>query len=250
MQITNNAAENKSTASNIKRALKRLEITIPEMKPTKKFVAKDRPDLNELTVKEIRANRDPLKNEAIKTELLRRLLDQSVNSHISMDIADSKAVLEHYRSHGGKVLNEMQTRFDEAVEVLRAKHTQIGGGDLDSKGVDKHHVARAEATIALEKTKAVLDAWNALVPFFTGKSGSTIQPHLKFVDVSLAEQRQHVLHRGKTHDGGDLSVWDALNMGLTVSLTLDPTEVKRRAQGLEDEKARERTQAHREMRLG
>lgn len=250
MRISNSVDENKATASGIKRALKRLSITIPEPKPVKKFVPADRPNLHELTVKEIRAGRDPLDNEAIRTELLRKLLDQTANTYITMELADSKAVLEHYRKYGDTILDEMQTLFDEAVEVLRIKHKEIGGGELDSVGVDKHHVARAEATIALEKTKVVLDEWGRLVPFLTGKTGSTIQPHLKFVDVSLEDQREHKLYRGKTHDGGDLDVWGALNRGLSIDLTLDPAEVTRRAEAIEAEQRRERDHARREMRIG
>lgn len=250
MHISNSADANKATASNIKRVLKRLDITIPEPKAIKKFVAENRPNLHELTVKEIRAGRDPLENEEIRTELMRKMLDQTANTYITMEIADSKAVLENYRDHADKILAEMQTRFEDAVEVLRVKHKEIGGGELDSKGVDRHHVARAEATIALEKTKAVLDAWGHLVPFLTGKTGSTIQPHLKFVDVNLAEQQEHRLNRGVTHDGQQLDVWGALNRGLTISLTLDPAEVTRRAESLEAEKARERNQARSQMRIG
>lgn len=250
MRITNSADENKATASNIKRSLKRLDISIPEMKPVKKFVPAERPNLHELTVKEVRSGRDPLDNEVIKTELMRKLLDQTANTYITMEVADSVAVLEHYKAHADKILGEMQTVFDEAVEVLRIKHKEIGGGELDSKGVDRHHVARAEATIALEKTRTVLDTWGLLVPFLTGKTGSTTQPHLKFVNVNLDEQRAHRLNRGKTHDGRDLNVWDALNKGLTIDLTLDPAEVTRRNDAMEAEKAREKTDAHNRMRLG
>lgn len=250
MQITNSADGNKATASNIKRVLKRLDITIPENKPVKKFVAENRPNLHELTVKEIRAGRDPLDNEEIRTELMRKLLDQTANTYITMELADSKAVLENYRKYADKILGEMRTVFDEAVEVLRVKHKEIGGGELDSKGVDRHHVARAEATIALEKTKAVLDTWGLLVPFLTGKTGSTTQPHLKFVNVNLDEQRAHRLNRGVTHDGTQLDVWDALNMGLTIDLTLDPAEVTRRAERLDAEAAREKADAQRNMRIG
>lgn len=250
MRITNSADENKATASNIKRSLKRLGITIPELKPVKKFVPAERPNLHELTVKEVRAGRDPLDNEVIKTELMRKMLDQNANVHFSMEIADSQAVLEHYKAHADKVLDAMQTVFDDAVEVLRVKHKKIGGGELDSKGVDRHHVARAEATIALEKTKAVLDTWGLLVPFLTGKTGSTTQPHLKFVNVNLDEQRQHRLNRGVTHDGTQLDVWGALNMGLTIDLTLDPAEVTRRVERLDAEAAREKADAQRNMRIG
>lgn len=250
MRITNSADENKATASIIKRSLKRLGITIPEMKQDKKFVPAERPNLHELTVKEVRAGRDPLDNEVIKTELMRKLLDQTANTYITMEIADSKAVLENYRKYADKILGEMQTVFDDAVEVLRVKHKEIGGGELDSKGVDRHHVARAEATIALEKTRTVLDTWGLLVPFLTGKTGSTTQPHLKFVNVSLDEQREHRLNRGVTHTGQQLGAWDALNMGLTIDLTLDPAEVTRRVERLDAEQRRERDDAQRQMRIG
>lgn len=250
MHISNSADGNKATASNIKRVLKRLDITIPEPKAIKKFVAENRPNLHELTVKEIRAGRDPLENEDIRTELMRKMLDQTANTYITMEIADSKAVLENYRKYADKILGEMQTVFDDAVEVLRVKHKEIGGGELDSKGVDRHHVARAEATIALEKTRTVLDAWGLLVPFLTGKTGSTTQPHLKFVDVNLNEQREHRLNRGVTHTGQQLDAWGALNRGLTIALTLDPAEVTRRNDALEAEKAREKTDAQRQMRIG
>lgn len=250
MHITNNTNENQSNASNIRRALKQLNITIPEPKPVKKFVADNRPNLHELATQEIRANRDPLDNEDIRTELLRKLLDTTVNSYHTIELAESKAVLEHYKAHADTILDTMQEQFDAAVEVLKNKHAQIGGGALESMGVDKHHVARAEATVALEQTHTILNTWGMLVPFLTGKTGSTIHPHLRFVDVTLTEQREHNLARGRTRNGGMLNVWDALNLGLTISFTVDPAEVTRRSETLDAEAQRERANARHEMRLG
>lgn len=248
-KISNSAADNKTLAGNIKRALERANITIPEPKPTKFFTAENRPNLHELVTEEISNNRDPLDNENIRTELMRKLLDNTVNSYTTIELQESKNALQHYLNHADTILDQLGETFDQAMNVLTEKHKQIGGGNLENMGADRHHVARAEATVALNTTQAILDAWPMLVPFLTGKDTGSNQPHLKFMKPTLEQTRTYMLRDGRHQTGRNLNPWDALEYGVEVDLALDPTQVRERHEALDAEAKRERANALNEMRL-
>lgn len=246
-KISDNTEQNSTTIALFKRAIKLAGLDLPAFDPATvpapSFTPATAADVADAAYKAATAGKDPSTDKEVQRLLMSKLLaDQIGGLHYRHEIARSRAELEHYRAEAPALLEELEERFQDAVEAMTEQIPIIGHVSLDDSMreignmPDRKAAAVATAHAANSRTARLIEA----LPYLMAAANGGTTPGgkyalLSYIKPSLQQFNHHMLSGQSTMNNHRRkhNVWDLLNDGITVELATTSGEVQERISRLE-----------------
>jgi hypothetical protein len=248
-KITDNVDQNHLTATLFKRAVKIAGLTLPAFDPatvnTPEFSPATAAQVADAAYTAASAGKDPSADKEVQRLLMSKLLGDTIGGMYHRNqVALSRAELEHYQDHAPALLEELRTRFEEAVQTMEEAIPVIGHMELEDALRQAGNMSPARGTAAAAaysanaRTRPLIDA----LPTIAAATGEPLESGPKYALLTYTTPSLHQFNENRldgqstmnTH-GRAHNVWDILNDGVTVELATTTEEVQDRISRIERE---------------
>lgn len=248
-KITDNPDSNRMVAQQFKRAVKIAELTLtpfdPATVPAPTFTPATVEQVSDAAIAAAIAGKDPATDKGVLALLNSRLLGQVVGGFYHRnEVTRTRAELEYYKDQAPAIVEELTTKFNQAVTTMREQIPLIGHVSLKDSIGELDHMSDRKATAVTTAYAAnahvtkLVEAAGIITSAIAAVSPGPRHTHLLYVKYSLAEYSTHKLdgHSALNNHARKHNVWDMINDGLTIELATTPQELQQRLHSLENDR--------------
>lgn len=246
-EITDHLDRNHTTAALFKNAVKRAGLNLepfdPATVPAPAFTAATAAEIGDAAYKAATGGKDPSTDKEVQRLMMSKLLgDQIGGLHHRNEVAKSRAELEYYQAQAPALLEEVNTKLNDAVTTMTEAIPVIGHLDLADAlrnlGAlpDRKAAAVATAHAANSRTDGLIAAHRTIGEAAGNPLPGSVQwSRLAYTAPTLAQFNNSKLDARARHNnhGKEHNVWDLLNDGITVEFANTAEEFKARVERIE-----------------